>query len=73
MNNSRNRYEIFSQIDSDKFMDFIIDLFDNMGMKREGRGMDLPIQCGYCPFYKECQAYEDDDTTCLEFRLTRLR
>lgn len=71
--NRPKRYEIFGQMDTDKFMDFIIDLFDNMGMKREGRGMDLPIQCGYCPFYKECQAYEDDDTTCLEFLLTKLK
>ena len=73
MNNSRKKYEIFGQMDLDKFLDFIIDLFDNMGMKREGLEMELPIDCCYCPCREECKADEDKETTCLEFLLTKLR
>ena len=68
------RYEIFGQMDSDKFMEFIIDLFDNMGMNRDTDGTStLPINCEQCPFHKECQEWPDDDTTCLEFLLTKLK
>ena len=70
---SRKRYEIFGQMNPDKFMDFIIDLFDNMGMKRDNYDMELPINCSYCPFQKECEAFEDKDATCLEFLLTKLK
>lgn len=73
MNNSRKKYEIFGQMDGDKFLDFIVDLFDNMGMKREGHEMELPVECSYCPYQRECQAFENDETTCLEFLLTKLR
>ena len=73
MNNSRKKYDIFGQMDSDKFMDFIIDLFDNMGMSREGLEMELPINCSYCPFRKECKTFENDEATCLEFLLTKLK
>ena len=68
------RYEIFGQMDSDKFMEFIIDLFDNMGMREDIDGTStLPIECTHCPLYKECQEFEDDETTCLEFLLTKLK
>ena len=73
MNNLRKKYNIFSQMDSDKFFDFIIDLFDNMGMERKGLEMELPISCSYCPFHKECQTFENEETTCLEFLLTKLK
>ena len=73
MNNSRKKYEIFGQMDGDKFLDFIVDVFDNMGMKREGYEMELPISCPCCPFHKECERYEDEEITCLEFLLTKLR
>ena len=73
MNQNNKKYDIFGQMDSDKFMEFIIDLFDNMGMNRETYDMMLPIDCSYCPLRKECQEYEDDDTTCLEFLLTKLK
>ena len=73
MNNSRKKYDIFGQMDSDKFMDFMIDFFDNMGMKHEGHKMDLPIDCSYCPYYKECETFENDEATCLEFLLTKLK
>ena len=73
MNNSRKKYEVFRQMDSDKFFDFIIDLFDNMGMNREGLEMELPINCSYCPYDKECQTFENEETTCLEFLLTKLK
>jgi hypothetical protein len=73
MNNSRKKYDIFGQMDSDKFMDFIIDLFDNMGMNRPNYEMELPINCTYCPFHKECQTFENEETTCLEFLLTKLK
>ena len=71
--NTPKRYEIFGQMDADKFMDFIIDLFDNMGMKRENYDMELPINCSYCPLHTECKAFEDEDATCLEFLLTKLK
>lgn len=67
------RYEIFGQMNADKFMDFIIELFDNMGMKREPYDMELPVNCSYCPYHKECQAFEDEDANCLEFLLTKLK
>ena len=67
------RYDIFSQMDSDKFIEFIINLFDNMGMNRENYDMELPISCTYCPLHKECEAFGDDDTDCLEFLLTKLK
>ena len=73
MNNTKKKYEIFGQMDGDKFLDFIVDLFDNMGMKREGLELELPINCSYCPFHKECEAFEDEDATCLEFLLTKLK
>ena len=73
MNNSRKKYEIFAQMDGDKFLDFIVDLFDNMGMNRPNYEMELPINCTYCPFHKECQAFENEETTCLEFLLSRLK
>jgi hypothetical protein len=69
MNNSRKKYEIFGQMDSDKFMDFMIDFFDNMGM----RETDLPLNCSYCPFKKKCNQLEDTEMTCLEFLLTKLK
>ena len=61
------KYEMFGQMDANKFMDFIIDLFDNMGMNRENYDMELPVNCSYCPYHKECQAFEDDEKRCLEF------
>ena len=67
------RYEIFGQFDGDKFIDFMVGVFDNMGMKREGQDMELPINCSYCPFRKDCEAFEDEDATCLEFLLTKLK
>ena len=73
MDNSKRKYEIFGQMDSDKFMDFIITLFDNMGMKREGYEMELPISCSYCPYHKECEQFENEETDCLEFLLTKLK
>lgn len=73
MNNSRKKYDIFSQMDSDKFFDFIIDLFDNMGMNRPNYEMELPISCTYCPFHKECETFENEESTCLEFLLTKLK
>lgn len=50
MNINTNKYDLFDQMDSNKFMDFIVELFDNMGMKRDNYDMDLPINCFYCPF-----------------------
>ena len=73
MNNLRKKYDIFGQMDSDKFMDFMIDFFDNMGMNRPNYEMELPINCTYCPFHKECQTFENEETTCLEFLLTKLK
>ena len=73
MNNAKKKYEIFGQMDSDKFFDFVVDLFDNMGMKKEGLELDLPINCSYCPFHKECERCEDEEITCLEFLLTKLK
>ena len=65
-------YQIFGQMDADKFMDFMINFFDNMGMKRPGYEMELPLDCSYCPFQKECENYENLDATCLHFLLTKL-
>ena len=74
MINRPKRYDMFSQMDPDKFMEFIINLFDNMGMSKDTDGSaTLPINCQQCPLYKECQAYEDDEATCLEFLLTKLK
>lgn len=73
MNSNRKKYDIFGQMDSDKFMDFMIDFFDNMGMNRPNYEMELPINCTYCPFHKECQTFENEETTCLEFLLTKLK
>lgn len=73
MNNSTKKYDLFSQMDSDKFFDFIIDLFDNMGMKKEGHEMELPIQCKYCPFNDDCTNLIDDELTCIEFLATKLK
>ena len=67
------RYEIFGQFNGDKFIDFMVEMFDNMGMKREGQDMELPINCSYCPLRKDCEAFEDEDATCLEFLLTKLK
>lgn len=73
MNNARKKYGIFGQMDSDKFMDFMIDFFDNMGMNRPNYEMELPINCTYCPLHKECQTFENEESTCLEFLLTKLK
>ena len=73
MNNSRKKYNLFSQMDSDKFFEFMIDVFDNMGMNRQGYELELPINCPYCPYHKECQTFENEETTCLEFLLTKLK
>ena len=78
MNDSRKKYDIFGQMDSDKFFDFIIDLFDNMGMNRPNYEMELPINCTYCPFHKECEEFgsislENEEVTCLEFLLNKLK
>ena len=61
---SNKEYELFNKIDPDKFMDFIMDYFEKVGMKNQ----ELPIKCEYCPLIKECEkAYEsDEDITCLE-------
>ena len=73
MNNLRKKYDIFGRMDSDKFMDFMIDFFDNMGMNRPNYEMELPLNCTYCPFHKECQSFANEETTCLEFLLTKLK
>ena len=73
MNNARKKYEIFGQIDSEKFMDFMIDFFVNMGMNRPNYEMELPLNCSYCPYHKESQTFENEETTCLEFLLTKLK
>ena len=39
MNDNRKKYELFGQMDPVKFMDFMIDFLDNLGMNR--------IWCGY--------------------------
>ena len=61
-------YDLIGTVDVDKFADFIADFFNNMGSKE-----DLPLKCSYCPLKKECQAFEDEDATCLEFLLTKLK
>jgi hypothetical protein len=69
----KRNYQIFGEMNADKFMDFMIDMFDNMGMNRPGYEMELPINCTYCPFHKECTEHEDEDISCLEFLLTKLK
>lgn len=57
-----NRYDMLDRMDPNKFMDFIIQLFDKMGMTDEY----IPIDCNYCPLKSECKKY-DGDLTCLQF------
>ena len=64
-----NKYDIFGHMDANKSMDFIVNFFDNMGM----RETDLPLDCSYCPLKKECNQLEDTEMTCLEFLLTKLK
>lgn len=64
-----DKYELYNQMDSDKFFDFIIKFFDNMGM----REFDLPLNCSYCPLKEECNNCNDEDITCLEFLSQKLK
>ena len=73
MDNSTKKYSIYSQMNTDKFLEFIIDLFDNMGMNKEGHELQLPVNCSQCPFFDACQDYPDDNITCLEFLATKLK
>lgn len=61
---TKKDYELFNKIDSDKFVEFMMDYFEKAGM----RNQELPIKCEYCPLRKQCEkAYEmDEDLTCLE-------
>lgn len=61
-------YDLIGTVDVDKFADFIADFFNNMGSKE-----DLPLKCFHCPLKKECQNYEDDEKSCLEFLAEALK
>ena len=67
---NKKDYELFGRMNPDKFMDFIIDFFEKMGMKNQ----ELPLNCSYCPLRKECEKVYDSDEeiTCLEFLALQL-
>lgn len=67
---NKKDYELFGRMNPDKFMDFIVDFFEKMGMKNQ----ELPISCSYCPLKEECgKVYESgEELTCLEFLALQL-
>ncbi len=70
---SKKTYELFDEMDSNKFKDFIIRFFDNLGMGYPGHDMEIPLNCCYCPLHRKCKEYENSETTCLEFLAITLK
>ena len=73
MNDNRKKYELFAQMDPVKFMDFMIDFLDNLGMNIKYYELEIPFNCDCCPYYAECSDYRAADVSCLEYLSTKLK
>ena len=51
MNDNRKKYELFAQMDPVKFMDFMIDFLDNLGMNIKYYELDLPTDKKFAQVY----------------------